>query len=261
MANLGTAGKLRRVFEFLVGLRDERVLAALGTRGFGEPQRAQGWKLLTDLGLTRGPSLPAPRANQAEPALTAWRYEWLRIVRASLEHDFPTVYAQLLGGLSKPGHATLGVVLTFLARFDRLQLATDALSRAALAKLRARGLTNERIEAARRLVAAISQPAAPAPDTGKADKRRAEIRKAEAALWAYYVEWSQIARAVIKDERLLKRLGYRGAQLDDASEPEPAQVGELAVAVPSRPKKRTAPARPRKRAAKRSGTAGSRRNP
>ena len=58
MTTLGTAGKLRRVFEFLVGLRDERVLAALGSRGFGEEQRAQGWELLTALSLTRVASLP-----------------------------------------------------------------------------------------------------------------------------------------------------------------------------------------------------------
>ncbi len=245
MATLGTAGKLRRVFEFLVGLRDDRVLAALAARGFGEEQRAQGWELLTALGVTRVASLPAPRTNQAELALTAWRYEWLRIVRASLERDFPMVYEQMFGGLYKRRHETLGVVVTFLARFDRLQRASDATSRAALSKLRARGLTSERIDEARQFIAAMSRPAEPAPERGNAAKRRAATRKAETALWAYYVEWSQITRAVVKDERLLKLLGYRGAREDDESEAEPVQVSEPAVSVPQQQKKRADPAAPR----------------
>jgi hypothetical protein len=245
MASLGTAGKLRRVFEFLIGLRDDRVLVALGARGFGEEQHARGWELLTALGLTRVAALPAPKTNQAELALTAWRYEWLRIARASLEQDFPTVHEQLFGGLYKRRSETLGIVLAFLARFDKLQRASDATSRAALAKLRTRGLTSERIDEVRQFIEAMRRPAEPAPERGNAAKRRAATHKAETALWAYYVEWSQIARAVIKDERLLKLLGYRGAQTNDESEAEPAQMSEPTVSVPPRPKKRIRPSQRR----------------
>ena len=166
----------------------------------------------------------------------------------------------MLGGLARNRRDSLGVVVSFLAGFDKLQRASDTTIRAALTKLRTRGLTDERIDEARHLIAAMSRPAKPAPERDKAVERRAVTLKAEAALWAYYVEWSQIARAVIKDERLLKLLGYGGAQLDDAGETETEPVSEPAVPAPSQPKKRFAPElHARKRTAKRNSTVGARR--
>ena len=37
---------------------------------------------------------------------------------------------------------------------------------------------------------------------------RAELRKAEEAAWAWYLEWGGIARAVITDKRALYKLGF-----------------------------------------------------
>jgi hypothetical protein len=41
------------VFEFLLGLRDDRVQDALAARGFGARERQLGWDLLKAVGLTQ----------------------------------------------------------------------------------------------------------------------------------------------------------------------------------------------------------------
>jgi hypothetical protein len=157
-------------------------------------------------------------------ALNAWRHEWIRIAQASLEQNCPKVHNDLFGGAQKAGKTSVQIVITFLARFEKLASAKDAASRAAMARLQARGLTQERVAEARQLIAAFSRPVRPAPNN--AEHRRAEIRKAEAALWSYYREWSQIARAVIKDVRLLKLLGYRDEQAPDTEDNAPATAPE-----------------------------------
>ena len=80
------------------------------------------------------------------------------------------------------------------------------------------------------------------------EQRRAEIHRAEAALWNYYREWSQIAQAVIKDERLLKRLGYRDEESPDEESVAPAKdVGEIgAILEKKSAKRRTVPRERRK---------------
>jgi len=104
-----------------------------------------------------------------------------------------------------------------------LQRASDATSRAALSKLRRRGLTDERI-AEGRLAFAQFRNAKPKPLPDLA-ARRAQIHAAERELWSYFVEWGQIARATIKDPRLLAKLGY-GTGTADEEEPETSTVAE-----------------------------------
>ena len=53
MARLGPAAKMRRVLEFLLGLRDDRVLGCLTEFGFTEQDREKGWDVLRALGLTQ----------------------------------------------------------------------------------------------------------------------------------------------------------------------------------------------------------------
>ena len=85
-----------------------------------------------------------------------------------------------------------------------------------------RGLTDERVQEAKRLVDKALHPArVEMPDP---ELRRMAIRKTESELWDYYLEWGQIARAVIKDERLLALLGYRSGNADDESTRESAEA-------------------------------------
>jgi hypothetical protein len=238
MARLGPAGKMRRLLEFLLGLRDDRVLLALREHGFGAAEREQGWGLMQALGMTQ--AIPAPTA--ATPgvmaALDAWRNEWLRVLRVSLAQSFPQVHAQLFRGIERAGQDSISVVPTFLVRFEKLQSQNDATSRAAVAKLRSRGFTPERQQEARQLLESLRRCELPnRPDPAV---RRATTHKAEAALWEYYVEWSQIARAAIKDVRLLGLLGFRGGSGSDADDGEAPMASRPAeVSKPTTSKRRT----------------------
>ena len=215
MATLAPTAKMRRVLEFLIGVRDDRVLAALGAHGFTEPVRVQGWELLLALGMTQATPPPTTMANPALSALDEWRGHWLRVVRASLTRDYPQVLATMFAGVDKPKQSSLSVVALFVQHIEKLERAKDAASRGAIAKLHKRGLTSERIQEAKRLVDNALHPAR--VDVPDPEPRRIAIRKAETELWDYYLEWGQIARAVIKDERLLALLGYRSGITDDES--------------------------------------------
>lgn len=222
MARLGPAAKVRRLLEFLLGLRDDRVLAALAERGFSDADRAKGWDLLRALGMTQCVLASISRNNSALDALDAWRKEWIRLVHVSLAHGFADVDAKLLRRIDKATLASPEVVAVFLSRFEKLERSNDATTQAALAKLRDRGFTAARRDEAREMLREFlhfKPPEIPDPEI-----RRAAIRQAEAALWAYYVEWSQIARTVIKDVRLLELLGFREGRANDA-EPEDKSAG------------------------------------
>lgn len=219
MAKLGPAGKVRRLLEFLLGLRDDRVLSALASRGFTDADRATGWDLLRALGTTQCVPIRTSMDNSAFSSLDAWRREWIRLVRVSLAHGFADLDAKLFRRIDGATQPSLEVVSVFLNRFEKLERSSDATTQAALAKLRERGFTAERREEAKQMLQAVLQFKPPkSPDPAM---RRAAIRKAEAALWAYYIEWSQIARTVIKDARLLEMLGYREGQAPD-NEPDEA---------------------------------------
>jgi hypothetical protein len=215
MARLSAVAKVQRVVEFLLGLRDERVLAALVGCGFTQRERAEGWQLLQTLGMT---DTAREVRHDDEPVLQkldAWHNQWIRIAKVSLQRGFPRVYDQIIPSVGNVSHASVIVVPVFLRNFEKLTRAKDTESKAALAKLRQRGLTPERIAEGQQLAAQfmkLNVSTTPAPDLRK---RRAAIEQAEAALWDYYLEWSQLARTVIKDVRLLKLLGFRGGTVDD----------------------------------------------
>ncbi len=48
----------------------------------------------------------------------------------------------------------------------------------------------------------------PLPDLEKIEAEEASFDKAERELWAWYLEWSAIARNAIKQRSLLKKLGF-----------------------------------------------------
>ena len=229
MARMGPAAKLRRVLEFLIGLRDDRVLAALADCGFGAIDRARGWELMSELGLTQAVPTTTPVTSAPLQALDAWRQKWARIASVSLVQNFPRVYDQIFSGIAEARQPSFAVVPTLVDRIDKLARANDATSRAALAKLRKRGLTSERLAEGRQLFAGIQRTQLPIlPDL---DARRAKIHAAEAALWNYFVEWGQIARATIKEPRLLELLGYRGGAADDEPQAPSVAVEQTAPAL------------------------------
>lgn len=112
MPRLGPDAKLRRVLEFMMGLRDDRVLQALAECGLTAADREKGWELLRILGSTQKVSTPE---FTSEPlmALDAWRQRWLRVVRVSLVQDFPRVYDQIFAAIDDSRMPSFAVVPVF----------------------------------------------------------------------------------------------------------------------------------------------------
>ncbi|MEM1414505.1 MAG: hypothetical protein AAGH15_06380 [Myxococcota bacterium] len=230
MARLTIGQKANRVLKFLLGMRHPRISGAMREHGFDQRELDVGWALLRELTANR---LDQPPPNRDTPNalkdLDGWENRWFPIVRASLERHFPDVAAQVFANLRQTeGVEVIVSVDTLLSRLR--ELGTQEGGEAVLALLAERGLTPEERARAEALVAtlgAVGQPSGLA-------RSDAETRAAEDALWSWYLEWSTVARAVVKDRRLLRSMGflrYRpgSAQLveveevltDDPDEPEP----------------------------------------
>jgi hypothetical protein len=59
------------------------------------------------------------------------------------------------------------------------------------------------------------------------EEARAEAAKAEDAMWAWYLEWSQFVRSAITNRRLLRQLGFLSSS--GSSVDEPATQGSAAT--------------------------------
>lgn len=104
---------------------------------------------------------------------------------------------------------------------ERLQeIASGPRGAEVMALLEKRGLSAEVIAGAESLLAEVTtvQPA-PSPDLASLKK---EHEQAVGDVWAWYLEWSTIARTVIQNRRHLKMLGFlsdsSGSSEHDASE-------------------------------------------
>ena len=137
MARLGATAKVRRVVEFLWGLRDERVAATLAGCGLTPTERAKGWQLLHALGMT-DVARDVRQDGDLQSKLDAWHSHWFALAKVSLQRDFPRVYDQIFLDLNQMPQSSLILVPVLLKRIEKLTRAKDADSQAALAKLRAR---------------------------------------------------------------------------------------------------------------------------
>jgi hypothetical protein len=80
-------------------------------------------------------------------------------------------------------------------------------ARAARALLLRRGLSDAVLDEADAMLA-VSRTLPPATEPPRARATDEEARAAEDAVWAWYREWSDIARATVRDARLLGVLGF-----------------------------------------------------
>jgi hypothetical protein len=247
MPRLTIGQKAQRVLRFLMGLRNPGVVAALSQHGFTEADLRIGVERLTAVTRSRLQPTSASEDPSLVQALDAFENRWFQIARVTLDHHYPAVSEQLFSNLVQTSGVEVAVsVSTFIERLAEMAAGTGAYAPdgpAARALLVQRGLTDERVAEAKALVDELSKLIAVVEPQGNAEDKQA----AEQALWAWYLEWSGIARATIHDRRMLRALGFRKAQRGEgeeeieAEEPQvqppalPANAGGAGPAAPSTP--------------------------
>jgi hypothetical protein len=229
--------KAERVLKLLLGLRNIRIASALAAHGFKKEDLDEGWSLLRGLARIQLDALPATLT--ADPSLLGllddWENRWFPIVDATLARNFPEVHEKVFLNLAQEtGQAVIVTVGTFLDRFDALdQDSAGPRSKDARALLARRGLSPAVLDAARRVLEQLGSIESVEP-LAEPEESAAHFEQAEAALWAWYLEWSRVARVAIRDRRSLRALGFLTRAASGASD-EADEPGDLAMpaAVPA----------------------------
>jgi hypothetical protein len=226
---LSIGDKAARVLRLLLGLRNQRIASAMALYGLREEDIDEGWRLLQGLRSAKMDLVPlGPNDAKVIDEIDAWENRWFPIADATLSRRFPAVQARLFLNLSQTeGPEVVISVGTFLERWDQMGKADGPYGPEgpkAVDLLATRGLTPGVIEQARALLGSLRKatPASPPPS---AEEQRAEASRAEDALWAWYLEWSRIARTAIKQRVLLHQLGFladRGSSADEPVVPAPS---------------------------------------
>jgi hypothetical protein len=223
MADLPSDTVLQRITPRALDLvgaasRNRGIRAALQTRGYTQAVHEKGWELALKAAGYRRPTpavLERPEAADALAKIDAWDEPTFRIAKAALA-EFPDQQAFVFQDLSaQTGVASVASVSTFLDRLDTLEsgegrAATVAADQAALAKLALRGIDAKERAKTRGYLAVVSGPsseAAELPSAEDDEAAAAELREARLAVWRWYSEWSEIAKAVIKRRDWLIQLG------------------------------------------------------
>jgi hypothetical protein len=233
MPSLSLSGKQARVFQLLVGIsRNARARRSLILHGLNEAEYDEGWRLLRGSAtpIFDVAQLPAPNLDPGKlSALDAWENKWFPVIRATLGRRAPAVAGFVFHELSQAeGPAVILTVSTFLDRIQAVEDGTQGTATlegrdVALQAIVARGLDAAARAEARSLLQALgqldtSEPPAPI-----------DTEQAEADLWSWYIEWSQVSQSVITDRKALRALGFlRAARRGDE---ETEEVDEIA-AVP-----------------------------
>ncbi len=217
-----------RTVKFLRAVGTNRVIAAvLATRGYTTAVHREGWHLLHAVSGFEDDMPPAvdedPGVRDAVAAIDAWDEPNFRIARATLAMKFPEQEAALFAGGLAPavGVGALLTVKTFLDRLDALEHGSKT-DKAALARLAERGITKDERKRLRGLLtqaasAANIGPAEEPAQPAGADKKQEEL----IALYAWFSEWSEVARTLIKRRDHLIALGLASRKKKQAA-PAPA---------------------------------------
>jgi hypothetical protein len=220
MARWTDKERLERVLELLAGLNQPEIRAAIEPRGFGASERDEGFRLLREA-CDAFFAHEAVRYTDAELSeLRAWQTRWFGIARAALEHRFPAIAEKLFSDLVSASDVAGFAVVTvreFLERIAALEKSKSKEQLAARQLLRVRGLNEARIAEARELLHRCTTLPAAAP-AQPGPTRAAALD----AAWAFYLEWSEVARTVVKAPRVLRKLGFRaaGAKRGNRKHPE-----------------------------------------
>ncbi len=237
MPGLSLGQKAERVLKLLLGMQNRRISTALAASGFTNADADEGWNLLRALNRgKRGFAGAGPINAAVWQDLDEWENRWFPIANATLQRRFPAVHAKMFLNLSQAeGPNVILSVTTFLERLAQLtdpKSGYGAEGEQAKKLLESRGLNDATLGQARVLLEGLgkSQPSAePLPSI---EDEKLEITKAEEALWAWYLEWSEVTRAVLKDRRLLRELGFLTNKRRGADEEEGEDLPATTPGVP-----------------------------
>jgi hypothetical protein len=239
---LSLGDKTFRTIRFLLGLRNPRIATALTGYGFQQSDMEEGWSLINALGQGKLAVLPnGPRDMETLLKLDAWENQWFPISQAALDRRFPALSARFFLNLTQTEGPEVAItVRTFVDRYDQLAAGGEkfgAEAAQALALLAQRGVTAAVITEAKDLLTKLTQVAEPAEPVS-VEEQEAALEAAETAMWAWYLEWSKIARIAIKQRPLLRQLGFlsarRGSEEEETEEPVPTTTTPAtAPATPS----------------------------
>lgn len=216
MARLTIGQKAERVLKLLIALRNPRIAAPLTRHGFTNVDLDEGWTLLRNVTRTKLDFVEAPQTTDPDAlrTLDIWENQWFVIADATLKRHAPPIYEHVFRNLSQTdGMAVIVSVGTFIERLEAIDRPEwdggfGQAGKEARSLLAQRGLTEMVVDEAKALLERIRNVDGPLPDLEKLAAEDACFEKAEAALWAWYLEWSAIARRAITQRGLLRQLGF-----------------------------------------------------
>ena len=207
---------------------NQQIRFTMAGAGYGEPEQAEGWRLLLGATGYAAQKLDVDADTEARHAINEidnWDESGYRRIHAALERLHPAQDAFVFTGLeaSTGPSAVLGVA-KLLDRLDQLQKGTNA-DRAAIATLEKRGINTQMRTHLRSLVT-VAQAAKPVElptDPAPPDTQQQALE----LLYAWYRDWSETARALIRrrDHLILMGLAKRRSHKEDdptTDDPNPA---------------------------------------
>lgn len=227
LPKLSIGQKSARVLQFLYALGNPRIARAMKSVGFKKSDVDDGWTLLRDLDDVRCDAALRPVYASALTRLDRWENRWFPLASAAMKRRFPSVRAALfLIPSQADGLDVINTVGVFVDRLDNFATSADPDTKSALELLRARDIDEQRLGEARALLEELGTATTALPAL-TADDQEALARR-EAELWAWYLEWSSLARSVVTDRRLLRSIDFLrpaktgGEEVGDDDEDEDA---------------------------------------
>ncbi|MGK3966866.1 hypothetical protein WMF38_22155 [Sorangium sp. So ce118] len=219
--------------------KNRQIRALLRERGYTDEEHKEGWELLhraSGFGTGEPDEVEDAEVGRAIAELDAWDEPHFRLIRAALQRRHPAQEKFVFDNLTaQVGPAAVVSVKTLLDRLEALEKsparkATRKDDHAALETLAKRGITKEERSRLRQLVDVASGAGTADEDEeaiGDAATVRAVVDSEEhvdalRAMHAWYREWAETARAVIKRRDFLVRLGLAHRKAKAKVKPTPA---------------------------------------
>jgi hypothetical protein len=204
---------------------------ALKAEGFTAAEMDAAWRLLHNICNYQKPADVGAidyRVRDAIVELDAWDEPNLARISATVARLHPEQYEGVMRNLeATTGVAAVLVVERTLDRLDELEKSADEKLRAVVQTLAARGYTAAERKRLRDLIAvAKSAPALPAVPADPDEARLPDLL----ALYRWYRDWSETARAVITRRDWLIRLGLANRRSSKANDQEPQSPPQPAPA-------------------------------